>query len=107
MTTPPAAAHTGVPSGALMSMPPCQPLRRWPKVETTGPSTGQVKARVVLSKSGTARTSRVGARALATAGRPTGDDHGTPPFATAVSPDGMMSRWPTLMTFGPDRLLAA
>src|SRR2546427_9703048 len=44
MTTPAAAACTGVPSGALMSMPPCQPLLRWPKVEITVPSAGHAKA---------------------------------------------------------------
>src|SRR5437867_10937547 len=108
MTTPPAAAHTGVPSGALMALPPCQPLRRWPKVETTGPSTGHVKGTIELSKAGTARTSRVGARALETdAGRTVGVGAGALPRpATTVSPDGMTRRWPTLMASGPGRLLA-
>jgi len=43
MTRPAAAASTGAPKSARISMPRCQLLRRRPKVDVTGPSTGQAK----------------------------------------------------------------
>src|SRR5437879_4131372 len=59
---PPAAAMTGTPRSALMSIPRCQPVRRWPKGELTGPSTGQAKNGGSSPKSGTARKKPAGAR---------------------------------------------
>src|SRR5207245_26862 len=64
-TTPGAAARTGVPGSALMSMPVCQSFRRRPKVDVTGPSTGQTNTTPSSSTSGTPSSMCAGARGTA------------------------------------------
>src|ERR687892_696354 len=74
-TTPAAEAKMVLPGSALMSMPRCQPLRRRPKIELTGPSTGHMKAGAASMKSGTASSRPRGPRGAAGAGGG-GDDRG-------------------------------
>src|SRR6185503_6932555 len=50
---PGAAANTTAPRSALMSMPRCQPDRRRPNVDVTGPSMGHAKSGDRSTKSGT------------------------------------------------------
>src|SRR5947207_7208844 len=111
-TTPVAAAVPGLPLSALMSMPRCQPLRRRPNVEVTGPSLGHTNASSVSKKSGTARIRLTGPfriAALADRGPPLGrsargpagcsarapDDGGAGGAALAAEADGITSRWPS------------
>src|SRR5262245_1670888 len=63
-TMPPAAAKITLPASALMSMPRCQPFRRRPYVELTGPSTGHRNGGASSTKSGTASSSPRGPRAV-------------------------------------------
>src|SRR5690242_20873469 len=92
-----------------MSMPRCQPARRRPNVDVTGPSTGHVNAGEASTKSGTNSMRLCGlqhargpqhARRRGAVGRDTvaasavlGERVGGGALAAAA---GMVSRWPIL-----------
>lgn len=73
-----------------MSMPACQPLRRRPNSELTGPSTGQMNSGGWLANSGLSSTKRAGGLSLR------GWRRSAPSSATALLP-GITSFWPARM----------
>src|SRR5438477_56512 len=99
MTRPEAEANTAAPRAALMSMPRCQPVRRRPKVDVMGPSTGHAKAGERSTKSGSARMRPRGPQ-QPRAARPDTDDSTWlgRRAGGAVAVVGMTSRWPSRIT---------